>query len=191
MVSSVPFLAPFGLERLDAVAVSQQVAAVLLLVTGLAALPCGYLGDRIGKKRVFAAGLLIVGVMAFLAAGAVSIPQLLLYVVILGVGNAATTVLFFPWLTDLVPASRVGEFAGLSALAETGGVVFSVLLAGELINLNLFGMHYRMIFVVTGICLVLGFLASFFVKSSVRGPASPDTVPEMEPDQPAGPEART
>jgi maltose/moltooligosaccharide transporter len=167
LVGGVPILAPFGLERLGAEAVSQQVAAVLLLVTGLAALPVGYLGDRIGKKPVFAAGLLIVGAMALLAAGAVSIPQLLVYVFFLGIGNAATTVLFFPLLTDLVPPTRVGEFAGLSAFAETGGVVFSVLLAGELINLNPMGLHYRVIFIVTGVCLVLGFLAILFVKAKV------------------------
>ena len=61
-----------------------QVGALMLLVTGLSALPVGYLGDRIGKKPVFAAGLLIVGVMALLAANAVSIPQLMVYVLILG-----------------------------------------------------------------------------------------------------------
>ena len=167
LVGGVPFMTALGLERLGAEAVSQQVAAALLLVTAVSALPCGYLGDRIGKKRVFAAGLLVVGVTAFLAAGAVTVPQLLVYVVFLGIGNAAITVLFFPYLTDLVPATRVGEFAGLSAFAETGGVVFAVLLAGELINLNLFGLHYRLIFMVTGVCLILGFVASLFVKAKV------------------------
>ncbi len=186
LVAGAPALASSGLGQISPEAVSQLVAAVLLLVTGLSALPVGYLGDRIGKKPVFAAGLLIVGAMALLAAGARTIPELLLYVLFLGIGNAATTVLFFPLLTDLVPASRVGEFAGLSAFAETGGVVFSVLLAGELINLNPFGLHYRMIFMVTGLCLLLGFLAMFFVKSRIpqlapapleADAASPSTLP--------------
>jgi maltose/moltooligosaccharide transporter len=182
LVAGVPLLAPFGLERLGPEAISQQVAAVLLLVTGLAALPVGYLGDRVGKKGVFAAGLLIVGVMALLAAGAVSIPQLLVYVFFLGIGNAATTVLFFPLLTDLVPASRVGEFAGLSAFAETGGVVFSVLLAGELINQNPMGLHDRVIFIVTGVCLILGFLAILFVKGKVVQPSAEAAEPAPGPD---------
>jgi maltose/moltooligosaccharide transporter len=187
LVAGVPLLASFGLERLGPEAVSQQVAAVLLLVTGLTALPAGYLGDRIGKKVVFAAGLLIVGVMALLAAGATSIPQLLVYVLFLGIGNAATTVLFFPLLTDLVPASRVGEFAGLSAFAETGGVVFSVLLAGELINLNPMGLHYRVIFIVTGVCLLLGFLAILFVKAKVLQPTPEalETAPGSDPRLPS------
>ncbi len=38
----------------------------------------------------------------------------------LGIGNAATTVLFFPLLTDLVPASRVGKFAWISAFTGQG-----------------------------------------------------------------------
>jgi MFS family permease len=170
LVSSVSFLSMFPLASMNAEAVAMQVGAALLLVTGLSAVPVGILGDRLGKKRVFAAGLLIVGVTAFLASTATSIPELLVYVVILGIGNAATTVLFFPWLTDLVPASRVGEFAGLSASAETAGVVFSVLLAGALINLNPFGLHYRVIFMVTAAFLLLGFLASFFVKAKVQAP---------------------
>lgn len=126
-------------------------------------------------------------VSALLAAGATSIPQLLVYVLFLGIGNAATTVLFFPLLTDLVPASRVGEFAGLSAFAETGGVVFSVLLAGELINLNPMGLHYRVIFIVTGVCLILGFLAILFVKAKVvqDTPDAPKPAPGTDPRMPS------
>ena len=177
LVSGIGFLKPFGLEKLGPEAVAMQVGALMLLVTGLSALPVGYLGDRIGKKPVFAAGLLIVGVMALLAANAVSIPQLMVYVLILGIGNCAVTVLLFPFLTDLVPASRVGEFAGLSAFAETGGAVFSVLLAGTLINMNLFGLRYRLVFIVTGICVLLSFLAIWFVKSKIQRPLAAEEEP--------------
>jgi MFS family permease len=136
----------------------------MLLTMGIGAVPCGMLGDRFGKRRVFGLGLLLMGIAALLAASAVTVPQLMLYVLFIGIGNAAQTVLFFPYLIELIPSSRVGEFTGLSAFAETSGVVFSVLLAGELINLNLFGLHYRLVFCVTGLFILLAFGALLLIR---------------------------
>ncbi len=154
-----------SLAKIDPGGLAQLMAAVLLLSTGIAALPCGVLGDFFGKKRIFASGLLICGVTGLFAAFATDVPQSLFYMILLGIGNAALTVLFFPYLTDLIPAERVGEFVGLSAFAETGGVFLSILLAGELINLNLFGLQYRLVFLVTAVFLLLAFGAVLFVKS--------------------------
>ena len=53
----------------------------------------------------------------------------------------------------------------MAAAAETGGVFLSILIAGELINLNLFGLHYRLVFLLTGTFLLLGFIAVLFVKA--------------------------
>ncbi len=157
-----------SLAKIDPGGLSQLMATVLLLSTGLAAFPCGILGDKIGKKRVFAAGLLVCGVTGLFAAFATNVPQSLFYMVLLGIGNAALTVLFFPYLTDLIPAERVGEFVGLSAFAETSGVFLSILLAGELINLNLFGLQYRLVFIVTAVFLLIAFIAVMFVKSKLE-----------------------
>ncbi|MCL5952842.1 MAG: MFS transporter [Chloroflexi bacterium] len=165
LVGMLPLPVANALAGMDAQGVSQLIAALLLVTMGLAAVPCGLLGDRFGKRRVFGIGLLLMGIAALLAVSATTIPQLILYVFLLGLGNAAQTVLFFPYLTELIPSSRVGEFTGLSAFAETSGVVFSVLLAGELINLNLFGLHYRMIFIVTGLFILLAFGALLIIRA--------------------------
>ncbi len=182
LASAIPFGAALGLGRVDAQGVSQFIPALMLLVMGLAAVPCGMLGDRFGKRRVFGLGLVVMGVAALFAASAVTVPQLMLYVVFIGLGNAAQTVLFFPYLTELIPSSRVGEFTGLSAFAETSGVVFSVLLAGELINLNPFGLHYRLVFIVTGLFILLAFGALLLIRRKhpyVRPVTSP--MPEVGP----------
>src|SRR5439155_21998890 len=155
---------------------SQLVAAFLVLMTLISAVPSGWLGDRIGKKPVFAAGLLIVGVSALFAAFATTIPQLMFYLIFLGLGNGARTVLYMPYLGDLIPASRVGEFTGLSASAETAGVFLAALIAGELINMNVFDLGYRTIFVLTGIFLLLGFVAVLFVKGRLALPPVPGEV---------------
>ncbi len=49
-------------------------------------------------------------------------------------------------------------------MVETGGVVFSVLAAGTLVDLNVY-QHYRSVFIITGIFLLLGFVAVQFVKA--------------------------
>jgi MFS family permease len=154
-----------GLDRIDAQGLSQLIAAFLLLMTLLAAIPSGMLGDRFGKKNVLLVGLLLVGVFALLSAFATRVPQLLFYLVFLGLGNGARIVLFLPYLAELIPHERVGEFTGLTAFAETGGVFLSITLAGELLNLNLFDLQYRLVFVVTGVFLLLGAVALCFVKS--------------------------
>ncbi len=174
VVGILPLPADNPLTRMDAQGVSQLVAGLLLVTMGLAAVPCGLLGDRYGKRRVFGLGLLLMGIAALLAVTAETIPQLMVYVFLLGLGNAAQTVLFFPYLTELVPPSRVGEFTGLSAFAETSGVVFSVLLAGELINLNPLGLHYRAIFIVTGLFILLAFGALLIIRAQGK-PASERT----------------
>lgn len=163
LVRAIPFGAAFGLERLDAQSVSQLIPALMIVTMGVTAIPIGALGDRFGKRRVFGIGLFVMGMAALVAASAVSVPQLMLIVIFIGLGNAAQTVLFYPYLTELVPSSRVGEFTGLSAFAETGGVALSVLVAGALINWNPYGLHYRLVFMVTGLFILLAFGALLLV----------------------------
>jgi maltose/moltooligosaccharide transporter len=165
VVAAFPLLAALGMDRISADGLSQLVAAFLLLMTTLAALPSGLLGDRFGKKKVFAAGLLILGLFSLLAATATTVPQLLIYLFVVGIGNGARIVLYQPFLADLITPSRAGEFMGLSAFAETGGVFLAIIVAGVLINLNLFGLHYRTVFVLTGLFVLLGFVALRFVNA--------------------------
>ncbi len=168
MLASFPVLALLGLDKMDAQAIAFMIAADFIVMSGLWTVVCGLLADRYGKKRIFALGLFVFGVSALLAAFSTSIPELLFYLIFIGFGNAAQTVLFFPYLSDLIPASRVGEFQGLSAMAETGGYFLSILLAGELLNINLFNLHYRLIFVITGTFLLLAVLAVIFVKARIE-----------------------
>ncbi len=174
LIGRFPPLVSLGLDRMDAQGLSQLVAAFLLLSTMLAAIPSGWLGDHFGKKTIFALGLLVVGVSAIFAAFATSIPQLLFSLLFLGLGNGARIVLYQPYLADLIPTARIGEFMGLSAFAETGGVFLAILLAGEVINLNLFDLKYRMVFVLTGVFVLLGFAAMLFVKARLTAIAVDD-----------------
>ncbi len=181
LAGAIPFGTALGLDRIGPEGVSQLIMAWFVLMMAIAAIPCGLLGDRFGKRRIFGLGLVVLGIAALFAASAETVPQLLLYIVFIGIGNAAQSVLFFPYMTELIPASRVGEFTGLSAFAETGGVILSVLLAGELINLNLFGLHYRPVFILTGLFILLAFGLLLLIRRkhpSVRLTTTP--VPESD-----------
>ncbi|TMC55934.1 MAG: MFS transporter, partial [Chloroflexi bacterium] len=184
MISTFPFLAAAGLGGIDASSVALLVSFAFLILQLLWAAPCGWLGDRFGKKRIFALGLGVMGVTALFSAFATSIPQILFYLIFLAFGNTAQTVLFGVYLADLIPGNRVGEFTGLSAFAETGGSFLSIIVAGALINLNLYGLQYRMIFILTGIFLLLAVLAVQFVKARVliqTLPLAPAPVPTPTP----------
>ncbi len=178
-IAGMPLLGGTGLGRLDAAALSQLVAVSFLVMSLLCAFPVGWLGDKLGKKRVFTLGLVVMGISGLVAAFALTIPQLLSYMIFLGFGNAAISVMFFPYLSDLVPGDRMGEFQGLSAMVETGGVVVSVLAAGWLIDQNVFNLHYRSVFILTGIFLLLGFVAAQFVKARLAEEVLAPALAEM------------
>jgi MFS family permease len=95
---------------------------------------------------------------------------LLFYLCFLGIGNGMRLVMYGPYLADLIPAERMGEFTRLSASAETIGVFLAALLTGALINLNVFGWRYRIVFVLTGIFVLLGFVAVLFVAPKLLSP---------------------
>ncbi|MBI1800142.1 MAG: MFS transporter, partial [Chloroflexi bacterium] len=165
MLAAFPFLTAIGLDQVDPAGLALMISAIFLVLQLAWALPVGALGDRFGKKQVFQFGLLVMGVTALAAAGATTVPQILICLLFLGFGNAAQTVLFGVYLADLIPLERVGEFTGLSAFAETGGYFLSIVVAGALLNWNLFGLQYRLVFILTGIFLLAAVIGLRFVKA--------------------------
>lgn len=158
MLAFFPLLRTFGLEKIDPQGLAQIMAGVFLLATGAFAFPCGWLGDKIGKNAIFAFGLLVCFVAAFFAAFATSITAVIGYMVLLGLGNAALSVLFYPYLTDLVSAQRFGEFAGLSAFVETLGLQLAFPIASALVALNFFQLQYRIVFYLAALLLLIAFV---------------------------------
>lgn len=167
-----PLLREFGLEKIDPQGLAQMTAGVFLLATGVFAFPCGWLGDRIGKKFIFALGLVVCGISALFAASAANVVEMIGYMILLGLGNAAVSVLFFPYLTDLISSQRFGEFAGLGALVETVGLLLAFSFATAFINFNFFQMQLRLVFVFAALFVILASVSIMFVRSKPN-PASP------------------
>jgi MFS family permease len=132
---AAPFITLFGTKVLHAdtglvffLPLSYVVAQVIFCV------PAGYLADRIGKKRMLVAGLLIFGTGAIVGSQSADLLQATIALGVVGLGAACLSVLN-PLLTDLVPRRRTAEFIGLgSALWSFAQPVGSVL-AGTLVVL--------------------------------------------------------
>lgn len=109
---------------------------ILLLTSALPVWPLGILSDRVGLKRVYLVGIILMSSAAI--AGSLTIEPLLLYIIlaVAGVGNAAQTASSYPLLTRLVFPEQMGLYTGLSSsvtsIAGPLGAIMSGLLVGTL-----------------------------------------------------------
>ena len=143
---------------------------LLVLVTGLFALPAAWLAARVGLKRVIAGGMVLIAVATPFTLVAHTMAQVLPALLVAGVGNAALSVLTWPLLTMLVPPERVGVFAGLKTSAESISALFTAVLAAGMVGL----WGYRSIFVV----LLVAIVASLAVLATIRvEQPTPQTAP--------------
>ncbi len=139
----------------------EWVVAIYILTFALLLLPMGRLGDVVGRRRMFIAGVIVFTIGSALCGMAPSIWGLVGARVVQGIGGAMMT----PQTLAIVPAlfapkERGLAFAlfGLSAgLASVTGPV----LGGFLIGADLWGLDWRPIFLVNipvGVIAVLGAL---------------------------------
>src|SRR5437868_6091592 len=146
---------------------------LLILVTGLFALPAAWLAARVGLKRVIAGGMVLIAVATPFTLVAHTMAQVLPALLVAGVGNAALSALTWPLLTMLVPPERVGVFAGLKTSAESISALFTAVLAAVMVGL----WGYRSIFVVLLVAIVasLAVFATIHVEQPTprRAPATP------------------
>jgi Na+/melibiose symporter-like transporter len=148
---------------------------LLVLVTGLFALPAAWLAARVGLKRVIAGGMVLIAMATPFTLVAHTMAQVLPALLVAGVGNAALSVLTWPLLTMLVPPERVGVFAGLKTSAESISALFTAVIAAGMVGL----WGYRSIFVV----LLVAIVASLAVFATIRvEQPTPQTVPAMPID---------
>lgn len=135
---------------------TQQVAfglsAGLLLVTALGAILFGKLAERISPHRVLAIGWGILALSAVCGVFVQTLPQVLVVVVLAGLGNGAATAVTWPVLSVLIPPDETGVFAGLKAAAESIAIPLSVIVAAGLF-LPTFG--YRGIFAMLAVTITL------------------------------------
>jgi Na+/melibiose symporter-like transporter len=151
---------------------------VVILASAIAAYPFGKLGARFGNRRMIALGTVL---LIIAAAGGILAPSyafLFPVAILAGIGFSATTVLTYPYLSQLVPGSRIGVFTGLQASFSSIAVPLSTAMTAGLISL--FG--YRSIFAMLAVMMA----ADIVILLTVDDTAARRQVEEVETLEAAG-----
>ena len=110
-----------SIEQLEWTVNAYTLSFAVLIITGSA------IGDRFGRRRLFAAGLLLFSVASAACAVAPSIGFLIAMRAVQGAGAAFVTPLAIALLTEAFPAERrawaMGLFGGVTGLAVLGGPI--------------------------------------------------------------------
>jgi len=130
--------------------------------------PAGKLGDVIGRRRVFAAGLVAFGVGSALCAAAPSLGFLIAARVLQGAGAAAVTPTSLGLLLPSIPPHRrsaaIGAWAALGAVGAASGPP----LGGLLTQLS-----WHWIFIVNVPLALVALIGTYRVLPEIRDPAKP------------------
>jgi maltose/moltooligosaccharide transporter len=127
----VPLLSLFARDLLGAsVGQAQLMPGMLLIASTICALPCAWLANRWGKRRVLAAGYLIVVASALAAMVITTTDEGMAVFALAGIGSAAVLVLPVPIVSELVPRDRVGTAVGVLAGGGSIAAPLAALLAG-------------------------------------------------------------
>ena len=124
---------------------------VIILSAGVFAYPFGWLGARYGNRRMIVVGTVLLIAAALIGLVVPSYFWLFPLAVLAGCGFSATTVLTYPYLSQLVPGSKIGAFTGLQTAFSAVAVPLSAGLTALLIGL--FG--WRSIFAMLAAMMVV------------------------------------
>jgi EmrB/QacA subfamily drug resistance transporter len=130
--------------------------------------PAGNLGDVIGRRRVFSAGLIMFGVGSALCAAAPSLGFLIAARVLQGAGAAAVTPTSLGLMLPSIPpnkrAAAIGGWAALGAVGAASGPP----LGGLLTELS-----WHWIFIVNVPLAIVALVGTYRVLPEIRDPAKP------------------
>lgn len=158
----------FKVDSERAAAMTGQLMTVVGAFTLAAALPSGWLSDRIGQKRLVGLSGLLAAAGNAILLSAVWLPDLtVIYLAgsILGLATGLFVTVNWALGTRLAPGEQAGRYLGVSNLAGAGAGMIGSGIGGplaDLLNASLPGLGYFVIFA--------GYLALFLLSSlSLRG----------------------
>ncbi|HEX2182139.1 MAG TPA: MFS transporter [Rubrobacteraceae bacterium] len=160
LLSVVPL---YAAERGGGNSGAGSATAVFMLSTVLAQLGMPRVLARFGYRAVLAAGLLLVGLPAFLYGPLGGVPAILAVTLVRGAGFGAAIVALAALVTELAPPGRRGEALGLYGVALTLPTVFCGALGLWIVERSGFALVF-----------VVGALAPLLAASAALGVSEPD-----------------
>jgi predicted MFS family arabinose efflux permease len=139
----------------------------LMLATVVAELATPRLVVRVGRRTLFAAGLVLLGAPALLLGPATGLPAVLGVCLLRGLGFGVVVVLGSSWMAALVPVERRGEALGLYGV----GVGISAMVALPLGVWLADNVGYQPVFVIGAAAALLGLVPLAFLF----GPSTEDS----------------
>ena len=165
------FFALFAAEILGKTTAEATIMTTLFAVcSAIAAIPAGYMGKKIGRKKT-----IIIGLIAFMAAFVLYLAtrsDIIVWVVLVigGFANMLITVNTLPLVLEIGGNDRVGTFTGYYYTATFSAQIASPIVYGAV---RMLSGTYMSLFVYSPIMFVLSMLCIFVVK---HGEALPDEV---------------
>ena len=105
-----------------------------MVASAAIAIPAGALADRLGKRRVYVAGIVLFAIGSVLCALSPQIYALILGRTIAGVGGATVAVLAMAMLASSVPRSQIPRIVGLWAAVSSSAAVIAPALTGLIVE---------------------------------------------------------
>ncbi len=165
------FFALFAAEILGKTTAEATIMTTLFAVcSAIAAIPAGYMGKKIGRKKT-----IIIGLIAFMAAFVLYLAtrsDIIVWAVLVigGFANMLITVNTLPLVLEIGGNDRVGTFTGYYYTATFSAQIASPIVYGAV---RMLSGTYMSLFVYSPIMFVLSMLCIFVVK---HGEALPDEV---------------
>jgi MFS family permease len=151
-------------KALGSLALWQEITLILVYT------PLGVLADKIGRRAVYALGLVTVGVAYALYPFATTLTELSLFRVIYAVGIGAATGMLSTVIADYASVNDRGKMTAIGGFLNGLGVVLVTLLVGKLPALFAAGGATQFeagrdaLFVLAAICMVSGLVLWFTLK---------------------------
>jgi MFS family permease len=163
------FLPLFIVEELGATeGDSYYVPMALTVVSTLAMVPMGMLGDRAGRKRILSVMLAFWAVVGLSIGFCSNLSQTIIAVGLTGLPFATILGVGYAYMLDLIPRERTAEFVGFSIFSISLPMVLGTVLAGKLIDL--FG--FRSLFPIASLLMFIGLVILQFTSPRSKSTSS-------------------
>ncbi len=129
------------------------ITSLFMMVAGALCVPLGLMSDRLGRKRLILAGLLVSVLTSFVLIYCTSPKQLMGVYLVAGAGIAAFAPTMMSMVSDFTPKTHLGRSYGWYTMALYGGMSMGPAMGGLCGQL----LGFKWVFAISGVVILLMF----------------------------------